>query len=90
MGEAGLETARRAVICGLSDETRAEYGLVCPDSRIADLNSGFIRDKADLVVIFVSDEDDCSFMDESVYERPTNSAERREGIELLALLRRQA
>ena len=32
------------------------------DQPVADLNAGFIRESADLVIIFVTDEDDCSFI----------------------------
>lgn len=63
--EAGLENARRAVACSVGDAS-------CPDSAILQLNQGFIRAEADLVVIFLTDEDDCSVPSASTYQRPTN------------------
>lgn len=74
--EAGLEAARRAVVCGMDSTARAAAGLTCPDQAIADLNAGFIRPDADLIIIFVSDEDDCSFYDGEIskYNRPNNNA----------------
>jgi hypothetical protein len=62
--ESGLEAAVRAVRCA------AGSGCDPRDSTVARLNEGFIRDQADLVIIFVTDEDDCSFDDRAVYERP--------------------
>mgnify|MGYP006271025707 CR=1 FL=1 len=60
--EASFEAARRAVLCGAGHPD-------CPDPAIADLNAGFIRTEADLVLIFLSDEDDCSFVDTTAYEQ---------------------
>ena len=52
--ESGLEAVRIAVACSL--------GLPeCPDANVSILNQGFIRDEADLVLLFLTDEDDCSF-----------------------------
>lgn len=98
--EATLEALRRAVVCSLSTAEREAAGLrevdsngdlvrdACPDPKVAQLNAGFIRPEADLVIIFISDEDDCSFSDALVagedptgtsftavptaYQRPTN------------------
>ncbi|HET6347205.1 MAG TPA: vWA domain-containing protein, partial [Myxococcota bacterium] len=61
--ESGLEAARRAINCALDLPD-------CPSPSIAQLNAGFIRDAADLVVVFVTDEDDCSFVDPNRYLRP--------------------
>ncbi|MEL6544179.1 MAG: vWA domain-containing protein [Myxococcota bacterium] len=61
--EAGLSAVVEAVACAVGDPE-------CSDPAIADLNSGFVREGADLVVIFVTDEDDCSVTDPAVYRRP--------------------
>ena len=63
--ESGLEAARRALNC-------AQGNSNCPSANMAQLNAGFLRPEADLVVVFVSDEDDCSFLDPNVYLAPTN------------------
>lgn len=60
--EAGLEAAVRAVGCAA--------GQACPDPRVAELNEGFVRPGADLVLVFITDEDDCSFTDPTRYLRP--------------------
>ncbi len=65
--ESGLEAVTRAVSCALDDG--------CVDPPVAVLNKGFVRDGADLVIIFLTDEDDCSFVDGSYYERPANAAD---------------
>lgn len=59
--EAGFEAVRRAVACGLERAPGEPPSAQCPDAKVAELNRGFIRDNADLVIIFISDEDDCSF-----------------------------
>jgi hypothetical protein len=71
--ESGLEAARRAVSCSVNGFNPNALD-VCPSLAIAQLNAGFIRPQADLVLIFVSDEDDCSFLQPSVYARPQNPA----------------
>jgi hypothetical protein len=71
--ESGLEAARRAVSCSVNGFNPNALD-VCPSLAIAQLNAGFVRPQADLVLIFVSDEDDCSFLQPSVYARPPNSA----------------
>ncbi len=68
--EAGLEAVRRAVVCSLNDEEQRAAGVLCPDPAVAELNNGFIRPEADLVIIVLTDEDDCSFTDLSRYLRP--------------------
>lgn len=61
--EAGLEAMQRAVSCA--------EGTLCPYPDIKSRNAGFIRENADLAVIFLTDEDDCSFLnDTSVFNRP--------------------
>jgi len=63
--EGGLEAARRAVGCSV--------GVDCDDPLdrpVADLNRGFVRPEADLVVVFLTDEDDCSFADRNTYAQP--------------------
>ncbi|OGQ92094.1 MAG: hypothetical protein A2289_24135 [Deltaproteobacteria bacterium RIFOXYA12_FULL_58_15] len=67
--EAGLEAALRAVRCSVGQ------GCDPRDSGVADLNRGFIRENADLVIIFISDEDDCSFTDRTIYEKPVTSSD---------------
>ena len=59
--EAGLEAAVRAVSCSVGDAS-------CPDPAVATLNAGFIRPDADLVVIFITDEDDCSSDNLDIYK----------------------
>jgi len=76
--EAGLATAFRAVACGVNCEDPtlsaacADPKTACPDTAVAQLNQGFVRTDADLVVIFVTDEDDCSFLDLATYETATS------------------
>ncbi len=65
--EAGLAALNEAVACAVGDPE-------CSDSRVADLNQGFIREGADLVVIFVSDEDDCSVANPTIWDRPPNNS----------------
>ncbi|MEM6531475.1 MAG: vWA domain-containing protein [Myxococcota bacterium] len=70
--EAGLLAATTAVACSLGDPS-------CPDPAVSQLNQGFIREEADLVLIFLTDEDDCSVANLETYTRPpdlTSSAER--------------
>ncbi|MBI5507483.1 MAG: hypothetical protein HY903_01900 [Deltaproteobacteria bacterium] len=66
---AGLEALRRAVGCS--------SGLDCDlaDSAVGDLNGGFIRPDARLVVLFVSDQDDCSSFDRQIYGQPADPAD---------------
>lgn len=64
--EAGLAAVNEAVACAVGDPE-------CTDPRVADLNRGFIRDGADLVVIFVTDEDDCSVPDPAIWDRPPDN-----------------
>ncbi|MBI5510046.1 MAG: hypothetical protein HY903_14915 [Deltaproteobacteria bacterium] len=72
--EGGLEAVRRAVLC--SADVRCDPAdLTKPccdaaDQAVTDLNRDFVRPDADLVVIFVSDEDDCSMEDRNAYARP--------------------
>lgn len=66
--EGGLEAAYRAIGCAVGDPS-------CTDQAVKDLNEGFIRPEADLVVIFVTDEDDCSVRDPVAYTRPNNPAD---------------
>jgi hypothetical protein len=65
--QSGLEAAYRAIACAVDDPG-------CPDPAIHDLNQGFIRADADLVLVFLSGSDDCSFADATVYQRPPNPA----------------
>ena len=67
--ESGLEAARRAINCSAFgfDPNHLD---VCPNQNMAALNANFIRPEADLVLVFVTDEDDCSFLDPNVYLRP--------------------
>jgi hypothetical protein len=68
--EGGLEAVRRAVSCSA--------GVNCDDpldKAVRDLNSGFVRPEADLVVILLSDEDDCSFADRNTYAQPLPSTD---------------
>lgn len=65
--ESGLEAARRAVACAT--------GVGCDDPAVAQLNDGFIRDNADLVIIFLADEDDCSVNDPQVYLQPSPTSD---------------
>ncbi|MBI3179241.1 MAG: VWA domain-containing protein, partial [Deltaproteobacteria bacterium] len=64
--EGAFEAALRAVACSANDDTYcpvaavASDNLDCDNKRVRDLNRGFIRPNADLVLIFISDEDDCS------------------------------
>lgn len=74
--EAAFEAARLAIACATDDTT-------CPEPAVAALNKGFIRDNADLVVIFVTDEDDCSFTDPLVYSQlfdPSSADEQERGL----------
>jgi hypothetical protein len=61
--EAAFEAAVKAVACaiGHADCTGPS------SSDILAINDGFVRDDADLVIVFMSDEDDCSLAD---YETP--------------------
>ena len=64
--EGGLEAVARAVSCSA--------GVDCDDpldKPVKDLNAGFIRPEADLVVILLTDEDDCSLGDRNAYAQPT-------------------
>ena len=70
--EAGLETARRAVVCSAQGYQAGAAGG-CPSQAIADLSRGFVRDGADLVLIFITDEDDCSFRSLATYAPPAAS-----------------
>lgn len=63
--ESGLEAMRRALTCA-----RFGNSSDCGSESIAQLNAGFLRDNADLVVILISDEDDCSFLQASTYLKP--------------------
>ncbi len=67
--ESGLEAVVRALRCAKND------GCAPTDAAVAALNQGFLRDEADLVLIFVTDEDDCSISDRVAYERPPNDAD---------------
>ncbi len=60
--EGGLEAVVRSVGCSTGQD--------CLEPEVAELNAGFIRPDADLVVIFVTDEDDCSVADPEVFRRP--------------------
>lgn len=77
--QSGLEAALRVVGCSLGADQ-------CPattpqPNAVADLNAGFIRNdsdpvkNADLVVLFLTGTDDCSFRDASVYQSLTNNAD---------------
>jgi hypothetical protein len=66
--ESGLEAARRMIAC-------AQNNNDCPSASIAQLNAGFLRAEADLVVIFVTDEDDCSFTDPNAYLAPSDATD---------------
>jgi hypothetical protein len=63
--ESGLEAARRAVAC-------AQNSPDCPSAAAAQRNAGFLRPEADLVVVFVTDEDDCSFLNPNAYLPPSD------------------
>ncbi len=66
---AGLEAMRRAVGCSLGADCDAS------DRAVAELNAGFVRPDAILAVVFVSDEDDCSVMDRTIYDLPQPAAD---------------
>jgi hypothetical protein len=66
--ESGLEAARRAVECALGTPQ-------CPSAAAAERNAGFLRAEADLVVVFVTDEDDCSFRDPNTYLPPADASD---------------
>lgn len=71
--ESGLEAARRAIVCSAAAASPNDTTLpACPDPAVAQLNAGFLRPEADLVIVLVSDEDDCSFATASSYGRPLN------------------
>ena len=72
--EAGLEAARRAVSCSVFGYDPANL-QTCPSAAVAQRNANFIRPEADLVLLFVTDEDDCSFADARAYLRPANPAD---------------
>jgi hypothetical protein len=55
--EGTLEAARRAIVCAANPLSEK-----CPDPAIGHLNAGFLRPEATLVIIFITDEDDCSIM----------------------------
>lgn len=69
--ESGLQAASLAVACSVGDP-------VCSDAATGNaaaaraINAGFIRDEADLAVLFLTDEDDCSAASPSVYQAPGN------------------
>lgn len=63
--EAGLSATVTAVACAVGDPS-------CSDPAVSQLNTGFIRDEADLVVIFLTDEDDCSVANAQIWDRPPN------------------
>jgi hypothetical protein len=65
-----------AVACaiGSTDCTDVATGGAGSGLAVQQLNGGFIRDNADLVIIFLTDEDDCSTGDRTVYLRPPNPA----------------
>ncbi|MCK5688647.1 VWA domain-containing protein, partial [Myxococcota bacterium] len=62
--EATFEAVRRAVACA------GDSVVDCPEENITQINQGFLRDDADLVVIFLTDEDDCSAVSADAYYRP--------------------
>ncbi len=70
--ESGFEAVRRAVGCST--------GVDCLDPSVGELNAGFIREDADLVLIFITDEDDCSFVDDTAYLRPFNASDPSEQV----------
>lgn len=69
--ESGLQAAGLAVACatGSADCTDEATGNA---KAARELNAGFIRPEADLVLIFLTDEDDCSATSRSVYLRPNS------------------
>lgn len=69
--ESGFEAARRAIAC-------ASGSTACQDANVQQRNTGFLREEADLVVIFVTDEDDCSFVDAQTYLAPTDASQSSE------------
>jgi len=70
--EGGLEAMRRAVSCS------AGVGCDAFDQAVADVNQGLIRAGANLVVIFVTDEDDCSMADRDAYAQPRPASDTAE------------
>ncbi len=69
--ESGIQAAALAVACAVghpdcSNEATGNAGAAL------NLNNGFIRANADLVLIFLTDEDDCSAGDRTIYLRPDN------------------
>lgn len=67
--EAGFETTRLAILCS----TNAAACTSPETAPVAALNAGFIRPDADLVLIFLSDEDDCSYLNNrDVYLPPSS------------------
>ncbi len=69
--ESGVQAVTLAVACsvGSPDCDDASTGNAIAAQ---ELNKGFIRDSADLVIIFLTDEDDCSAGDPSIYRRPND------------------
>jgi hypothetical protein len=66
----------RTVACSVNPAADASVPDLarCPDPAVAELNAGFIRPDADLVLIFISDEDDCSFHDVRTYRKPASAS----------------
>ncbi len=76
--EGAFEAALRAVACAANHDTYCPVAAAatdheqCDNQRVRDLNRGLIRSNADLVLIFISDEDDCSTRARAVYQQPPN------------------
>ncbi len=72
--ESGLQAAALAVACATPDNPECTDEATGNAKAARELNAGFIRPEADLVLIFLTDEDDCSATSRSVYLRPDNPA----------------
>lgn len=59
--------------CGFEAQLEAMKRALDPKGSVAALNKGFLRDGAYLAIIFLTDEDDASTKDSSVFALPDNS-----------------
>lgn len=71
--ESGLQAAALAVACSVGDPACSDAATGNAAAAQA-LNAGFIRDEADLAVLILTDEDDCSTNNPAIYRAPNNAA----------------
>ncbi|MBC7793542.1 MAG: VWA domain-containing protein, partial [Clostridia bacterium] len=71
--ESGLQAAALAVACSIGDPACSDEATGNATAAKA-LNAGFIRENADLVVLFLTDEDDCSTGNPRSYRAPDNAS----------------